>query len=203
MIGAWVHTLTTGPADASTVLVLGPGDDGRPEDSHATVLAEGIGAAGIRVVRFGFQCTLQGRAARDAALRACFGQVLAGIDAERLVLGGISRGARVALQLAPSQAPVALVLLAYPFHDRGRTDVGDRVLDLAGAAVPVGLWQGTRDSHGNREQIRGYGLPATVQVHWLQDANHLLVPRASSGQTQEAQLRQAAGAIATFIQGCP
>ena len=200
MLRGFVQLIATGPADASIVLVLGPGDDGQPEDAHATVLAEAIGRAGIRVVRFGFRCRLDGRAERDAALRAVFEQALATVDAEHLVLGGISRGARVALQLAPEHQVCALVLLAYPFHERGDPDATEAVLQLAETPVPVGLWQGTRDSHGNREQIKGYPLPASVQLHWLEDANHQLVPRASSGYDQPGLLVRAAEEVHAFIQ---
>jgi predicted alpha/beta-hydrolase family hydrolase len=105
----------------------------------------------------------------------------------------------VSVGLAEALGAVGLLLFAYPFHARHDPDPGDRVAQLAGVSVPVLLFQGTRDSHGNAQQVRGYALPAHVRVHWLPDANHALVPRARSGHTQEGQLAEASAVAAAFF----
>jgi predicted alpha/beta-hydrolase family hydrolase len=92
-----------------------------------------------------------------------------------------------------------VVAFAYPFHPRHDPDPGPRLEALADVPVPVLIFQGTRDSHGNLEQVRGYRLPAHIQVHWLDDANHALHPRARSGHTQGGQLAEAITIAATFV----
>lgn len=98
---------------------------------------------------------------------------------------------------------MAIVAFSYPFHPRQDPSPGDRVARLAAAKVPVFVGQGTRDSRGNRQQVRGYPLPPHVQIHWLEDANHGLAPRRRSGHTQAEQLRQAAQAAVAFLQRLP
>ena len=67
--------------------------------------------------------------------------------------------------------------------------------------MPVLLCQGTRDAHGNQQQVIGYRLPPHIRVHWLLDANHALCPRPSSGHRQKDQLADAASVAAAFIRG--
>jgi hypothetical protein len=115
------------------------------------------------------------------------------------VLGGLSRGARVSIGLVEELGAVAVLAFAYPFHGRHDPDPHGRARELSAVSVPVLLCQGTRDTHGNRQQVVGYRLPPHIHVHWLPDANHALRPRPSSGHRQEAQLAEATQRAAAFI----
>lgn len=189
-----------GPEDASHRVVLAPGDAGRIDDAAPTLLAAGLAAAGIRVVRFAFpHCEVRDGAVRDALLEPLIRQAADGPG--RLVLGGMSRGARVSASLVGELGAVGLLAFAFPFHPRSDPSAGPRLELLSGLPVPAWIGQGTRDSHGNRQQVRGYGLPSNVQVHWLEDANHALHPRARSGHTQSDQLTAAARVAAAWVLG--
>jgi predicted alpha/beta-hydrolase family hydrolase len=117
-----------------------------------------------------------------------------------VVIGGFSLGARIAAQASSALEPLGLLCLGYPFHVRG--DPGDRhgLETLRGLHTPSLIVQGTRDPHGNREEVTGYGqLPSCVRLHWLEDGNHRFRPRKASGQTELSHVRRAAAASAEFI----
>jgi uncharacterized protein len=194
-----------GPEDSPWFLVLAPGDQATLDDVAPATLAEGLGDAGLRVVRFAFPpCETTDGVIRDALLADHIRQAAAlKAPAQHLVLAGLSRGARVSGALTDALAAIALVAFAYPFHPRHDPDPGERARALSDLTAPVLLCQGTRDSRGNRQQINGYRLPSRIQVHWLEDANHALEPRERSGHTQPGQLTEAVSVVNTFIRGLP
>lgn len=210
-----------GPEDADLAVILAPGDRGQVEDAAPRALALSLAAAGLRVARFADPSPAGDAPRRDAALATKIREAAAArraghpgsarllralrdpgggrVDRDGLVLAGFSRGARVSAGLVVELGAVGLVGLAYPFHGRRDPDPKGRVEELVAAGVPTLVCQGTRDSHGNREQVRGYGLPRRIRLHWLVDANHALNPRARSGQPREALLAEAAAVIVAFV----
>ncbi len=191
-----------GPEAGGVLVVLAPGDAGRLTDRAPTQIASVLGASGLRVVRFACPCLdTTDDTRRDAALADRIREAAGCAGGRRVVLGGLSRGARVSTTLLSELGGVGLLGFGYPFHARQDPDPGSRVRDLARIEVPALICQGTRDSHGNRQQVRGYRLPAHIQMHWLEDANHALMPRPRSGQQQAQQLREAALVAARFVRG--
>jgi predicted alpha/beta-hydrolase family hydrolase len=195
--------LSCGPEDSDYLVVLAPGDAGRLEDTAPTMLADGLAEAGLQVVRFAFP---PGETADDATRDRLLAQAVRDAAELRnpnqgLVLAGLSRGARVSASLVGELGALGLVAFAYPFHSRNDPNTHGREVELGRLERPVLLFQGTRDSHGNLQQVRGYGLPAHIAVHWLEDANHALHPRARSGTNQPEQLAGAAAVAAAFING--
>lgn len=189
-----------GPEAASLLVVLAPGDASEVSDPVPTFIGEVFARAGVRVIRFGFPpCDTRDGAVRDALLADCIREAVAKEPGRRLVLGGLSRGARVAVSLVEELGAVGLVGFAYPFHHRQDPDPRGRDRQLASIAVPAWICQGTRDSRGNQQQVRGYRLPSHVQLHWLQDGNHALQPRPSSGVDGEVALTEAVEAAVAFM----
>lgn len=187
-----------GPADASTVLVFAAGDDGRADDPVATALGASLAGRGVGMLALEAPARGEGS---DALVAAQLREAVAHVEATRVVVGGFSRGARVAAMLAASLGAVGVVAVSYPFHPRRDPRPGERLDVLMHASVPVLVCQGTRDALGNREQVRGYRLPASVEVVWLEDGNHGLVPRARSGRTHAELVATAAEAVARFVGG--
>lgn len=197
--------ITHGPADSAHLVVLAPGDNGRLEDTAPTLIAEGLGSAGIHVVRMAFpDCESRDSDVRDTLLGELILEAVSRFRAGRhLILGGLSRGARVSASLTGRTGAVGLLGFAYPFHAREDPAPYGREEALAALPTPALICQGTRDSHGNREQVRGYRLPGHIEVYWLEDANHALRPRERSGFTQAQQLGQAARRAAEFVLALP
>jgi len=117
-----------------------------------------------------------------------------------VVIGGFSLGARIAAQASSMLESLGLLCLGYPFHVRGDGRHRHGLETLRGLHTPTLIVQGTRDPHGNREEVTGYGqLPACVRLHWLEDGNHRFRPRRPSGQTEVGHVRSAADAGVEFI----
>ena len=188
-----------GPAAARTVLVFAAGDDGRADDPVVSALAEALAERGIATLSLGAPAPGEGS---DAQVVAQLCDALGTVGPrEQVVLGGFSRGAKAAVALAAERGARGLLLASYPFHPRRDPSPGDRLTALQQLSVPALIVQGTRDALGNREQVRGYALPSTVQVAWLEDGNHALVPRVRSGRSQQDLLWVASQAAVAFVQG--
>jgi len=170
-------------------------------------LALGIAALGIDVVRFEFPYMQANRVdgARrlpdsDEVLRTTFASVVAELrHPGKLCLGGYSLGARIATQIAPDIDVAGLVCVGFPFHPKGAPKDLSSTNALVGANKPTLVLQGSRDSFGNREQIKGYNLPKRVQLHWIEDANHALEPRKASEETAAQIMGAGIEAIQRFI----
>ena len=92
----------------------------------------------------------------------------------------------------------ALVCLGYPFHPSGRPE-RLRVAHLSDLATRTLIVQGTRDALGSRDEVCGYTLAPAIEVAWIEDGDHSLVPRKRSGRSEEQNLACAVRAVARFL----
>ncbi|MFT4570435.1 MAG: putative alpha/beta-hydrolase family hydrolase [Hyphomicrobiaceae bacterium] len=184
--------MTTAP----TKLILAfPVSASRPEPSAiAAEIESQTATSGIVVTVVPLSVTES-----DEALGAEYQTAIREADADFVVIGGFSLGARIAARSAPSVNADALVCFGYPFHKRDDPEDRHGLRALTALTLPTLIVQGTRDVHGNRQQVRSYGqLPACVEMHWLADANHELRLRSAAGDA--GQLRFAASAALAFIE---
>jgi predicted alpha/beta-hydrolase family hydrolase len=200
-------TLVDGPADAALTVILAHGA-GAPMDSPfleraAAALAE----RGWRVRRFEFPYMAERRKSgrkrppdRTATLLESFRRQIAEEKDRRLVLAGKSMGGRMASLLAGEAKAAGWLCFGYPFHPPGRPEK-TRTEHLAALSVPSLILQGTRDPFGGREEVAGYGLAPAIRLHWIEDGNHDLAPRKSSGRSQEAAFAEAIEAADAFLRG--
>jgi predicted alpha/beta-hydrolase family hydrolase len=199
--------LVDGPAGAPTLL-LAHGAGAAMDSPGMTSVATRIADRGVRVVRFEFAYMASRRVGvrrpppRADTLLDEYRQVLADVGG-RPVIGGRSMGGRVASMIADSEfsagTVAGLVCVSYPWHPPARPDQ-PRVSHLVELRVPTLIVQGTRDPFGSPDEVSSYGLPASVEVLWLDDGDHDLRPRKSvSGFTHAQHLDTAADAVAAFV----
>jgi len=201
-----IRYLETGPHDATLRLVLAHGAGVGMDAPFMTTIAEGLGRAGIRVVRFEFPYMREQRASgrrrppdKPAILQECWRRVVADMgDPSTLFIGGKSLGGRVASVVADDVEVRGLVCLGYPFHPPGRPEQL-RTEHLARLATRTLILQGSRDPFGTREEIAGYELSPAITVFYLEDGEHSFKPRASSGRNEAQNLAEAVSAIASFM----
>jgi len=210
--------LLDGPADAPT-LVLAHGA-GAPMDSpFLATMAAGLAERGVRVARFEFSYMRArreggGRKApdREPELRRAWLAAIAAIasgasDAEgggrRLWIGGKSMGGRIASMIADQAGVRGLVCLGYPFRPPGADPAvaARRTAHLQDLRTPTLIVQGTRDPFGGPDEVAGYTLSPRIRVHWIEDGDHSLKPRKSSGRTEAQNLAEAMDAVAAFVRG--
>jgi predicted alpha/beta-hydrolase family hydrolase len=195
-----------GPERATDTIVLAHGA-GAPMDSpFLEHFAAGLATRGARVVRFEFPY-MHGRREgrrpppdREPVLLEHWRAVLAAIGGPPPIIGGKSLGGRMASLLADEVCARGLVCLGYPFHPPGKPQ-RLRVAHLENLRTPALVVQGTRDALGSREEVTGYRLSPSIRVHWIEDGDHSLKPRARSGRSERQNLDEGVDAVAQFICG--
>jgi len=92
----------------------------------------------------------------------------------------------------------ALVCLGYPFHPQGQPEKL-RTAHLAALSTPTLIVQGTRDPFGTEEEVSRYALSSSIALHWIEDGDHNLTPRKSSGRGAGQTWAEAISAIGDFL----
>ena len=173
----------------ATVVLASPADDPLIETIAAALLN-----ADIPVTVVG----LNAAAADDAAHEAQFLEAIAAASGDTII-GGFSLGGRIAANLCADVAPRGLLCFGYPFHAAKEPKERRGLEALSRLQLPTRIIQGTRDNHGSAADVRSYGLPGSVEMVWLNDGNHRLVPRERSGHTHEELVRAAAASAISFV----
>ena len=173
-------------------------------------VSNGLAHQGIRVARFNFNYMQQrvdtgSRRPPERAPKLIeqFLQVINELD-QPMVIGGKSMGGRMAsLVMAEHLLPQVkgVACLGYPFHPQGKPDKL-RIEHLGQVKVPLAIIQGTRDKLGSQEEVATYGLPNTLQWHWLEDGDHDLKPRVKSGFTHEQHIQSTIDYLVDYIKQC-
>ncbi len=198
--------LFDGPDGGSPILVLAHGA-GAPMDSpFMTGVTERLAAMGHRVARFEFPYMARRRAEgtrrppdRQPILLDSWRKVIGHLGgAENVVIGGKSMGGRMASLIAAEMPVRGLLCLGYPFHPPGKP-AKTRTEHLAALDVPGLILQGTRDPFGRPDEIAAYRLSDRTTVHWIEDGDHDLKPRKSSGRDHAAALDEIAEVASGFL----
>lgn len=192
-----------GKARATLLLAHGAG---APMDSEfMNMLAAQLAGQGVRVLRFEFPYMAGRRSGGSKrppdpapVLLQAFAEALDQAGGESVFIGGKSMGGRIATMLALERRCRGVICFGYPFHPPGKPEKTrlDHFADMQTATL---ICQGERDPFGTREDVAGYALPESVQLHWLMDGNHDLAPRRASGLSQQDNIRQAAEAAGKWI----
>ncbi|MEE3373102.1 MAG: alpha/beta family hydrolase [Planctomycetota bacterium] len=201
--------LTDGPRRASHSLLLAHGAGAGMRSEFMCAIATGLGKAGIRVTRFEFPYMLRTADTgvrrppdREPVLRERWQEMIHACAADNLVIGGKSLGGRIASLVASDFRVAGLVCLGYPFHPVGRP-TRLRTAHLETLRVPTLILQGERDRLGNQQEVAGYTLSDRIQVQWLTDGDHDLVPRKQSGRSRQHNWEEAVRLTAEFIHRLP
>lgn len=180
---------------------------GAPMDSDWMNEVTGLlTSLGIKVIRFEFPYMQERRESgkkrppnNQKILLETWEQVLNLTKEDKnIFFGGKSMGGRMASLIADKAKVKGLICLGFPFHAPGK-DPKDRIEHLKHISTPTLICQGTRDSMGTKEEVKNYTLSKKVEIHWLEDGDHNLKPRKSSGHKLEDHLISSAKAIVTFI----
>lgn len=181
-------------------------------------VAQALYAANIAVIRFDFpyMCKIRETSTHRPpdkmdVLEASFKSII--IAAEKSFptiqwsLAGKSLGGRVATHVladseftycANSKNMRTAACLGYPFHPPKKPE-SLRVDNLNAVENTLLIFQGTRDVFGTTDDVREYSLNSNVLVHWLEDGDHDLHPRKSSGLTFDQHLAEFTSQIAAFL----
>lgn len=200
--------IVDGEADVTFLFAHGAG---APMDSEfMNDVAAGLAERDVRVVRFEFPYMQERRESgkrrppnRMPTLEEHFREVYAAVAEEfgsPIFVGGKSMGGRVASRLADELGAAGVVCFGYPFHPPRKPEKL-RTAHLAELQTRCLVIQGTRDKFGLPDEVSTYSLSDAIEIVWIEDGDHSLVPRKRSGRTEEENLAEAISAAADFMSG--
>jgi predicted alpha/beta-hydrolase family hydrolase len=202
--------LVDGPEGAPITFVFAHGAGAPMDAPFMGRIAAGLGARGIRVVRFEFPYMAARRESgkggppdRMPALVARFEGVVQQVREAQpapgpVAVGGKSMGGRVASHCADALSAAAFVALGYPFRPPGKATARP-IEHLRTMKTPGLIVQGTRDPFGGRGEVDAGALRPSVA--WMEDGDHDFVPRVRSGRTAAQNWDAAIEVVATFLLG--
>jgi predicted alpha/beta-hydrolase family hydrolase len=197
--------LCDGPKSAAATIALAHGAGAAMDTPFMAFFATGLAERGYRVVRFEFPYMAGLRKTgkrkppdRAPVLRETWLQVIDTLGRENLIIGGKSMGGRIASLVADEAEVAGLVCLGYPFHPVGKPD-RLRVEHLEAIKTSTLMVQGERDPFGTRDEVVAFKLSSAIRVAWIGDGDHSLVPRKSSGRTEQQNWAEAVNEIEGFI----
>ncbi|MDQ3964012.1 MAG: alpha/beta fold hydrolase [Actinomycetota bacterium] len=191
--------------DGPTTIVLGHGAGAPLGSDYMAFFATELAGRGYCVVRFNFRYMEAGRKAPDKqpvlieTFRAVVDETTS--DAEQVVVGGKSMGGRIASHAVAEGMDVdGLVFLGYPLHPPGRPE---RIRDahLHDVQAPMLFVEGTRDPFcplETLEKVRA-GLNAETEILVIEDGDHSLKVRKSSGRDTRAAWAEAVDGVDGWI----
>ena len=200
--------LFNGPEAAPLTLALAHGANSFMDTDFMNAFAEGMvvqGRGRLRVARFEFPYMAARRDDSrrrppnpESVLLETWRRAIAALGSERLAIGGKSLGGRMASMIADETGVRALVCLGYPFHPQGNPEKL-RVAHLTTLRTPTLIVQGTRDPFGTEDEVPRYPLSSSIALHWIDDGDHNLAPRKSSGRGVGQTWTEAISAIGDFL----
>ena len=182
--------LFDGPEDARVTILLAHGAGAPMDSASMNATAKALAEAGFRVARFEFgymAARRDGHRKPPPKAETVMPEFIAAVDDlgptnGPLLIGGKSMGGRVASMVADAlfeaKRIAGLVCLGYPFHPPGRP-AQLRTKHLGGMVTPALIVHGTRDEFGSPDEIAGYELSKSIELHFVEDGDHDLKPRKS------------------------
>ena len=120
------------------------------------------------------------------------------INKNNIIIGGKSMGGRIATLIANKVNPKGIVVLGYPFFNpKGKTK--NRTEHLKNINIPTLICQGENDTLGKRPQVEKLHLSKKINLHWIESANHSLIPLKRTGKTRNQSWDECIIAINKFI----
>jgi predicted alpha/beta-hydrolase family hydrolase len=199
-----VSLLHDGPEDAPVTIVLAPGAGADMSHVFMQTIASGLADQGFAVKRFNFLYAERGRKAPDKqpVLEDTYRDVVASMDAKKLILGGKSMGGRIASHVvADGLRCDGLLFLGYPLHPPGKPE---RIRDahLYDISVPMLFIEGTRDPFCPLETLERVRtkLRAPTDVVAIEDGDHSFKVPKSSGRSTDDAWREVIAAATVWVQ---
>lgn len=204
-----ISLVVDGPKRPRDLLVLGHGAGASLDSPFMDLFAEKLCSDKRAVARFNFSYMEQGRRSpdRQEVSEKTFIEVVdhlrAALEPERVFVGGKSYGGRIASHaVAAGMRSEGLVFLGYPLHPPGRPD---RIRDahLYDITAPMLFLAGTRDPFCPLPTLEKViaNLSASAEVLVVDDGDHSLKVRKSSGRDTETAWSEAADGIGAWLEG--
>lgn len=187
------------------VVVFAHGAGAGPESDFMQSMSVNLVREGIAVLRFDFPYWTQVRQTGkkrppnpQVLLQQHMREIAGNVSGRPLWLMGKSMGARVAFQVADALDAAGAIGLGFPFHPPGKADK-TRTHELSNERPHNLVVQGTHDPFGKYDWVLAQRLPENLNVHWVDTANHDLVPKKSTQLSAAESWHLIALHVAHFI----
>jgi len=193
--------LIDGDDDAKRTFIFAHGAGGPMRTPWMSRVARGLAENGIRVVRFEFPYMAAKKKApdREPVLLEAWREAIREQGDRVMFIGGKSMGGRIATMVADEMEVRGVVCFGYPFHPPGNAE-RLRTKHLETMKTPTLILQGERDAFGSRDEVKRYKLSRAIRIEFIEDGDHSLKPRASSGATETDNLARAVAIATKFIE---
>jgi len=195
-----------GPRDAPAQIVLAHGAGAGMHSEFMATVAQGLARRGLRVCRFEFPYMRAGRRSPDRqpiledAYRDAVSRLRRGEETAPLFVGGKSLGGRIASHVVADVDAKGVFFLGYPLHPPGKPERA-RIANLAVVSAPMLFVQGTRAPFCPRAELDRFLAPhpGPAEIVVVEDGDHSLKVRPSSGRSTAEAWQQAVDAVADWI----
>ena len=176
--------------------------------------AEGLVAAGLRVVRFNFpyiEDSIRSGVAmttdnRDILTQSFSEVVIHCIEKERcpsksIIIGGKGMGGRISTLVADEHKVAGVICLGYKFYpiDHPHRLGSSRNEHLKTIQTPTLICQGQYDPFGIKTEVKKFNFPKSIKFHWLANCDTNFKPGILSDRTQDENLKDLIRACKNFI----
>ena len=202
-----ITVVVDGPSKPEQLVVLAHGAGAGLDSDFMEFFAHELAGPGRAVARFNFVYMEQGRKTPGAprVSEETFVEVLAHLRSKlspaQVFIGGKSYGGRMASHIAAQGTKVdGLVFLGYPLHAPGRPD-NIRDAHLHDISERMLFVEGTRDPFCPLDTLRKVlaKLPAPTELLVVDDGDHSLRVRKSSGRSTPDAWREATAGISEWL----
>lgn len=202
-----VTVVVDGSTRPKQLLVLAHGAGASLDSDFMEFFARELATPERAVARFNFAYMEQGRKTpgpptiSEQTYRDVLDHLKAELAPKQSFIGGKSYGGRMASHIAAQGAEVdGLVFLGYPLHAPGRPD-NIRDAHLRDITTRMLFVEGTRDPFCPLETLQKVlkKIPAPTQVLVVDDGDHSLKVRKSSGRSTQEAWRDAARGISEWL----
>jgi uncharacterized protein len=202
-----VSVALEGSSHPKQLVLLAHGAGGSMDTDFMRFFASGLADDTRAVARFNFPYMEQGRKspgtpkASEGAFFAVAEALATKLSPKVMFVGGKSYGGRIASHVVAQGLPAdGLLFLGYPLHPPGKPE---RIRDehLKTITCPMLFVEGTRDPFCPLETLASVRdeLPAPTDVLVVEDGDHSLKVRRTSGRTTEDAWRDACAGIDRWL----
>jgi predicted alpha/beta-hydrolase family hydrolase len=183
------QTSATYEGEGATGIVLAHGAGAGQDSEWMSFFRSGLAGHGFTVMTFDYLYITAGRKRPDQMPRllACHGVAVRELASRcnKVVLAGKSMGGRVGGHLASEDGgAAAVVFFGYPLVPIGKTEPRD-ISHLRNLDAPILFVSGTRDRMGPLGLLRPLAAELKASVVEVEDGDHSLKVRKSSGRSTE------------------
>lgn len=197
-----------GPEGSGKLFIFAHGAGAPMDTDFMNYFAVELANAGVRVLRFEFPYMAlrrEGHGRRppntQKILLDTWREVISMASESHsgaIYIGGKSMGGRMASMIADECAVQGLILLGYPFYAPKKQDK-PRTEHLKTLKTQTLILQGERDNMGSKEVVEQYSLSKKIDIKWISDGDHGLVPRKKSGLSVEDNYKATLKIILNYL----